>query len=275
MRRSDLHDAVCRELQQWTTLSPRDQDRFASDLADRLRLDGEVSRPQFGFTPKVYDLRSEQDYDYPRGKKKARIRRGMPVMRDVSKIRGIVFHQTAVEYGVSRHQVAASGGDAELALARRGLDVACHMIAFRAGIFVATHPFRAWLNHGNGFNRTSLGFEIDGRYSGLKDDPTTTAREDLKTTWKGNPTEYVKKTSETVKSMIRWALAEAAKEGIVITKFWAHRQSSATRRSDPGEDIWDDIAPFCRSLGLVDEPELVMGDGAPIPDDWDGGSGKY
>lgn len=243
---------------------------FAGAVADRLRLGADA--PELpAERPRFFDFRLEQDYRYPGGARKVRRRGGQVVRRDPSRVTGIVLHQTAVEYGLTRRQVEAASGDQDLAMARRGLEVACHAIAFRRGVFVATHPLEVHVNHGNGLNATTLGLEVDGRYAGLEDDPETAAREDLRTTWRGAPTKLDERTVETARAALRWLVEEGRREGMPITKIWAHRQSSATRRSDPGEALWralvvDYAVP---ELGLTTAPELTVGDGRAIPREWD------
>jgi hypothetical protein len=218
--------------------------------------------------PRFYDLRRNREALAP----KIRIRRGGPVLRDPSSIDSIVLHQTAAEYGASARQIRDAGGDRELALARRALRVACHAMAFRGGFFVASTPLRWHVNHGNGLNARSLGIEIDGLYSGLLDDPDTIPkREDLDTTWqRRSPTILTAQMIDTVTHALTWLVSSARAEGMPIRYLFAHRQSSATRRSDPGQAIWlaiaVDLAPL---LGLEMLPDFVVGEGRPIPRAWD------
>lgn len=225
--------------------------------------------------PGLYDLRAEQSTAH----KKTRVRGGRTVRRKPEAVTGIVLHQTAVNFGVSPHQVRAADGDEDLALARRGLNVACHAIAFRRGFFVATHPLVHYVSHGNGFNRYTLGLEVDGRYSGLADDPATLPREDVRTTWGGHePTELTARTLETARAALRWLVEAGRAEGMPIETIYAHRQSSATRRSDPGELLWRELVLgyAVPVLGLRTDPGLVVGSGRPVPAAWDpGGFGPY
>ena len=251
---------------------------LAQEVADRLRLVEPVEVAAVAFKPRRYDLRGEQDYRYPGGRKKARIRSGGPVHRDPAEVSGIVIHQTAVEFGTSARQRERSGGDDDLALARRGLDVACHAIAFRRGIYAVTHPLAVHVNHGNALNAKTLGLEIDGRYAGLEDDPSTVAREDLATTWGGTPTQLSERTVETAREALRFLVEEGRALGMPILDVWAHRQSSLTRRSDPGAAIWRavvlDYAVPC--LGLRVHNDTIVGSGYTIPTAWDpSASGDY
>jgi hypothetical protein len=251
--------------------------RAAEDVADRLKLGGQ-SAPDGGGVL-FYDLRSEQDYTYPNGARKVKLAApGVPVMRKAEDVTTIVVHQTAVEFGVSSRAVDAAGGDVELARARRALDVACHAMAFRQGYYVAAHPLLAYVNHGNRFNATSLGLEIDGRYPGLEDDPSTAAREDLQTTWGGDPSELTEATIKAARAALRWLVEEARAAGCPIQYVVAHRQSSDSRRSDPGQGIWREVVLkyAVAELGLIAKRESPWREGRPIPVEWDpDGIGNY
>jgi len=151
-------------------------------------------------------------------------------------------------------------------------------MAFRAGYFVAAHPLRAYVNHGNRFNASSLGLEIDGRYPGLMDDPETAAREDLRTTWGGEPTTLTDETVRAACAALGWLVTEGRAEGMPIEYVVAHRQSSDTRRSDPGEEIWRRVVlDFAvAELGLTPIRDSKWREGSPIPIEWDpDGIGSY
>ena len=271
--REDIFVTVARHTGPQNT-SLRDTHRLAEDIADSLRLGCEAKASDIDF----YDLRSEQDYNYPHGKKKARMHGAMPVHRDPAQIDTIVIHQTGVEFGVSKHAIKANGGDHSLALARRALDVASHTMAFRSGFFVASHPLSVYLNAAGRFNVRSCSLEIDGRYPGLMDNPSTLAREDLQTTWKGEPTELTEVTVDTACRALEWMVEEGARMGIEFKRIAAHRQSSDNRLADPGEEIWKRVVlGFAEPvLGLEVYRESPWRKGRPIPQAWDEkGSGAY
>ena len=251
-------------------ISKRTARAIAEDIADRLRLAGDECPdkiPEAGF----YDLRAEQDYVYPRGKNKVRKRGNSVVMRDPKSVTTIVVHQTAIEFGVSKLAIAHAGRDVELARARRALDVACHAMAFRQGYFVAAHPLRAYVNHGNRFNAYSLGLEIDGRYAGVADNPATAPREDLLSTWGGKPTELTDQTVRAACAALQWLVVEGRKIGMPLQNVVSHRQSSDMRRSDPGEGIWKRVVLDCAvdELGLTPVLESNWREGLPVPVEWD------
>jgi len=273
MTRDELVEAI---LYQGSRLKdpPEKLLELANRVADSFRLETEVVLPLLG--PRGYDLIDEQDYVYPQGKRKAKLNSlGLVTKRDPADITHVVFHQTAVEFGVSARQIAASGGDRTLALARRALDVACHVFASRQGFYVKTHPLVDYIQHGNGYNAFSLGMEIDGRYAGLEDDPATVAREDLNTTWKGDPTELTEQTIRAACAALQYLVIEGRKQGMPLTHVVAHRQSSPTRRSDPGQAIWQEVVlGYAESeLGLqVDLDDFLThrkGPGRAIPHQWD------
>ena len=233
--------------------------------------------------PVFYDMRSHRVAKAP----KIKMRAGKPVVRDPAKIDGIVIHQVAVQFGVSDAQLRAAGGDRDLALARRACNVSCHAMAFRNGTFAAATPLRWYVNHGNGFNRRSLGLEVDGLYSGLRDDPDTVPREDVRTTMgRKEPCELDARTLEAAKAALRWLVEAGRSEGMPIRYVWAHRQSSPTRRADPGEDIWRELIEgwALEALGLEAQREVAIvstskkapGMGRPIPVEWsERGVGRY
>jgi hypothetical protein len=209
-----------------------------------------------------------------------RVRNGKPVLRKPELVNGIVLHQTAAVFGTSSQQIEAAGGDRELALARRALRVACHAMAFRDGFVVAASPLRWHVNHANGLNATTLGLEIDGLYSGLQDDPATIPRrEDLDTTWQRRvPSKLTPSTIEAASAALTWLVEAGRADGMPLEYLYAHRQSSETRRSDPGEAIWKAIAlELAPRLDLKMLPHWSSGTGRPIPRAWDPehGTGPY
>jgi peptidoglycan hydrolase-like protein with peptidoglycan-binding domain len=225
---------------------------------------------------KLYDLRdvpwdTKGDQFTQRNQKKFKRSGGKPVVRDPAMITGITVHQTAVKYGVKDYQIHAAGGDENLALARRSLQVACHVMAFCRGFIAAPNPLASYVYHGNSpFNATELGIEIDGNYPGLIGGQT----------WNNSP-HPTKVTAALVHAAcagIEYLVREGRKEGMPIEHIHAHRQSSATRRGDPGEELWRKIVLdyAVKELGLIPHQGEVFGDGRPVPTEWDpSGVGSY
>jgi peptidoglycan hydrolase-like protein with peptidoglycan-binding domain len=218
-------------------------------------------------TTKLYDLRSESWSE--RNQKKFKRQAGKPVVRDPSQVTGITIHQTAAKYGVVDYQVHDAGGDRQLALARRSLRVACHVMAFHDGFVAWPNDLRHYVYHGNGFNSFELGFEIDGNYPGVIGGRTWNKR---------TPTKVTPKLLEAACAGIELLVIEGRKLGMPIEYIHAHRQSSGKRRDDPGEELWAKVVLgfAVPALGLKLEQGRVLKDGRPIPKDWDlGGHGKY
>lgn len=188
---------------------------------------------------------------------------GRVVVRDPKAVRGIVVHQTACVFGQRKDQPDRY---------HRAFGVACHALAFNDGVVVLPNPLPWLVWHGNGFNDESLGLEIEGRYPGLVGHPET-----LASTPETPVTEAV---VESARLALRTLVTLGRAEGMPIELIWAHRQSSPTRRSDPGEALWralvvDYAVPV---LGLAVEPERILrtrkGEpGRPIPEMWGGRHG--
>lgn len=216
-----------------------------------------------------YDLRAEQT-DPPKVRGKFKLSAGKVVRRPWAQITGVVIHQTACVFGVTPAALIAAGGDKALAKARRSLGVACHGLAFADGFYAVPNPLEWYVYHGNGFNGHTLGLEIEGIYPGLRDNPATPVREDVKTTWGGKPMELSAFTVAAACACLQRIVTDARAAGAPIQYVYAHRQSSATRRSDPGEAIWRSVVLdyAVPHLGLTAVPQTVLGDGRPVPVEW-------
>lgn len=223
-----------------------------------------VSEPEV----KIYDLRKEQT-NPPEKHGKFKIVDGEVLVRNPSDIIGITIHQTAVKYGVVDYQIEEAKGDEELALARRSLDVACHVMAFHDGFIAWPNPLEWYIHHGNGFNPYELGLEIDGNYPGLIGGDTWNGKE---------PTKVTSTVVNAARAALKLMVDEGKKLGMQIQYIHAHRQSSSKRQSDPGEELWNRVVLeyAVPVLGLETQPEHTVGSGRPIPKEWDSnGVGSY
>lgn len=192
--------------------------------------------------------------------------KGATVVRRPADITGITLHQTACVFGPL---------DDPEKKHRRALKIPAHVIAFRDGTYVQGAPLLWFLFHGNALNGFSLGLEMEGQYPGLKDDPVTPQREDEKTFWgAGKPTPVDATSLDCFRAALTHLVYEGRKLGCPIEYLWAHRQSSADRRSDPGQELWERVGleHGVEVLGLKLQPERVWRDGRPIPAAWGGPS---
>lgn len=212
-----------------------------------------------------FDLRADQKNPPKLTKQKHQLAKGQVVARDPRTITGVVLHQTACVYGAKKPSLDA---------ARRALQVAAHGVAFRAGFYALGNPLDWYVWHANRLNATTLGLEIEGFYSGLCDDPETVPREDLETTWGGKPLELTEATVLAARACLKRLVEEGRKLGCPIEWVYAHRQSSGTRRSDPGEAIWKRVVVeyAVPVLGLKTKPAFTVEAGKPIPRQWQAGS---
>lgn len=214
---------------------------------------------------RILDLRAEQIVRRP---DHAVDRKGRAIVRPASTIDTVCVHQTACVFGPladppRRH--------------RRAVDVASHAVAFRDGVGVLQTPSRWYVNGGNGWNRRSVHLEIEGHYPGTPDDPTTPRREDRESVWGHEPTPLDEVTLDTARATLRVLVEAARAEGCPLAYIVAHRQSSPSRRSDPGYEIWRELVLgfAVPVLGLRTRPETVLGMGRPIPATWGEGTAGY
>lgn len=199
-----------------------------------------------------FDLRAERSPKPVRGIRKIKTdSHGDAVIRQPKDIDTIVVHQTACDFAPPRGMPRAMRY-------RRALDVACHALAFKTGEAVLATPLVWHVNHGNGYNARSLGLEIEGHYRGIPGQRTKTPRDDLDVF-----------TLETARKALAYLVGMARAEGMPIKYVRAHRQSSATRRDDPGFEIWQGLRPTFHELGLLRDPDEALSAGRPIPVAWD------
>lgn len=167
--------------------------------------------------------------------------------------------------GICLHQTACVLGERPA----RWDTVGCHVGITRNGKIIWLHDFDRVVAHGNGWNAQTVGIEIDGLFAGVEgnastvwNDPDTATQEVA-----------MQLTAEQViaaRDAIRWIHHEVAKNGGKLTALVAHRQSSKSRRNDPGSEVWEQIAlPMQNELGLSDGGAgFKIDDGRPIPEAW-------
>ena len=173
--------------------------------------------------------------------------------RKWKKITGICLHQTACVLGERPGRWATLGA---------------HIGITRAGKIIRVHDFGRVVYHGQAWNGGTIGIEIDGMYAGVEGDRNTfwRPRDDPGR----EPQELTAEAVAATLEAIRWICAEVEHRGGHVRALVAHRQSSRTRRHDPGSAIWQRIAlPASAELGLSDGGAGFEIGGRPIPDEWD------
>lgn len=198
----------------------------------------------------------------------------VPVLREQRTIDAVVLHQMA----------CTLGGPTAEKRHRRALRISAHASAFFDGTVVLPCDLRAYAYHADALNARSLGVEIEGLHPGLEDDPATVPDEAKRTTWGGEPDEVTPLLIETARSALTAIVTEARAIGCPVRYVFAHRQSSPTRRSDPGQTLWREVGLWSvQALGLQAQPAATFAKtwkpwtaGKPIPREWDPVSGaKY
>lgn len=204
---------------------------------------------------KVFNLISEQQPLIPRSKD---VNGRVTLMRTPKEVTGICVHQTAVNFGVTAKNLQKYV-DRDLAEAHRYLDVPAHVCAMREGSLVVHAPAQAYLYHGNAFNADTLGYEIEGSYPGV-----FSSRND-------KHDKLTSKVIETARKGIDLLMYMGSRAGMDIQYIYAHRQSSDTRRGDPGEEIWREVVLnyAVPQYNLQVRNNHVRRDGRPIPSAWD------
>lgn len=206
---------------------------------------------------KVIDLSAEQPLvaRAVRGKfHHKRDKSGRIVMRKPEDVLGITIHQTACVFGPAGDPVRKH---------RRALDVAAHVTAFQDGTVVQGHPLAAYVWHGNSLNGFTIGLECEGLFAGVRvPGHDQVSDQALASFCKG----------------VEYIVERGRGEGMPINYIWAHRQSSSSRRGDPGGEIWQKVVIeyAVNALGLKTRVNEHFDTGRSIPKSWDAsGSGEY
>jgi len=117
--------------------------------------------------------------------------------------------------------------------------------------------------HAQGLSKNTIGVEIAGNYPGIMNRPETL--------WSGGGpacslSPVMLQGADMIRNDIEFRFQEA---GQVWEFLYAHRQSSDTRRADPGEEIWKQIAlRWSRLSGCVIQPQYKRGTGQELPSEW-------
>lgn len=171
--------------------------------------------------------------------------------RGFAPVTGVVLHQTACVLGESE---------------QRWYTVPAHLGVTRGGKVLWLNGFDWNLPCANGFNGSTISIEIDGRYRGVEARPET-----LWNHQETAPTDPSAAQVEAAKQALRWVVEELRTYGCRVRYLFAHRQSSSTRESDPGEFLWKQVGIWGqRQLGLTDGGDgYKVGQGLAIPREWD------
>ncbi|HLT36781.1 MAG TPA: N-acetylmuramoyl-L-alanine amidase [Enhygromyxa sp.] len=211
----------------------------------------------------LYDLRGEQTDPHPKSKKD---RHGNTVRRSPMTIDSIVLHQTAIRFSAPSNEL----------LARRGLGVACHAIAFYPGFVAWTADVLWYIYHADRLNARSLGLEVDGNYPGLIGGRVANGKE----------TPLTNAVVKAARMGVKLLVEEGRRAGCPIKFIYGHRQCDSWRRADPGQGLWQrvvleyavpELELIARPTETFSHPKGASRKGRPIPTSWDpdNGVGKF
>lgn len=179
--------------------------------------------------------------------------KGRVVMREPSRVDGICWHITACLFGVSPAAVARHDGDRRRARNERARRIPAHATLFRDGDAVVPFGLLAHLYHGNGWNPTKLGIEIESADGTITPEQIATCGE-----------------------LVPWLIAEAARDGAELSSSCAHRSSNGIKPNDPGPIVWRELViPLSERHGMrriidpVPPSTRTVRQGLPIPKSWD------
>lgn len=183
--------------------------------------------------------------------------------RPWNQVTGITLHQTATCY------LPAEGftqGQFDRAV-ERVAGIGVNAVALRCGTGVLSNGAEWVMPQAQRvFNESDVGIEVDGWFAGTPDDPDTARDEEDWSFWKPESRPDRKPMGEAplqtavTLELIDYFVDLVKSRGGQIKYLHAHRQTSNTRRSDPGEVIWRTIAiPAMEKHGLT-----------PGFDGWDG-----
>ena len=175
----------------------------------------------------------------------------------------IVLHQTGYEMDRGRSSSPRNWSRlrAHLGVPRRpSKEAAC---------FYQVIPFNQIAHHANSLNGRSVGVEVSGNFSGLRENEKTLWRPSAFDPKVHGPHDPTPEQILATRGAIEFAVREVALHGGEIKYIMAHRQSSKHRIGDPGEVIWEECGLWAqKELGLVNDPRQTFGSGRPLPDEW-------
>lgn len=175
--------------------------------------------------------------------------------------------------GFTLHQTACDMGER----AERYDTIGSHWSITRAGVIHWHCDNNRVVYHGQGWNNRCTSVEVNGRYAGREDDPSTARDEALDTTWndpstpqREQPMQVTAASMVSLRMLGRFIAYDIMSHGGTLKVLCAHRQSSTSRRNDPGEGIWKQgAAPIISELGLSYGGIGFTIGGFPIPECWD------
>jgi N-acetyl-anhydromuramyl-L-alanine amidase AmpD len=147
-----------------------------------------------------------------------------------------------------------------------------HIGVLRDGSIILANPLESFIWHAQCLSATTIGIEFNGNFEGLE------GRSDTLWSGGGGPHRLTPAQLRAADDLFAWLQQAFSDHGGSWNHVYAHRQSSADRRADPGYEIWQKIAMKWRARLSTPADDLCFhgGSGCTIPREWDpGASGSY
>ncbi|MGW8177303.1 MAG: hypothetical protein ACWGQW_00680 [bacterium] len=169
-------------------------------------------------------------------------------------VNGITLHQTGIMLGNTLKRF-------------QSLKAHIGILKLMRPTIVQVYPLNTLLHHGNAFNSTDVGIEVNGCFEGIDGN--------IRTAWKGGYKKAPHRATDeqiiATREAVRRIIHIVDSHGGAIEAIHAHRQTSATRRSDPGSRLWQMVGVWAQvEFGLSDGGDgFTVRDGLAIPREWD------
>lgn len=189
-------------------------------------------------------------------------------------------HRPPPLYSASRSPRSWSGNDSHVirgvTLHQTGIFVAevperwdtlnAHIAVLRDGRVILANALSDFIWHAQGLSGSTIGIEFNGNFPGVVGRSYTVWRHG------GGPHALTVAQLEAANRLFTWLHATFVASGGRWTRVHAHRQSSASRRSDPGSEIWQKVGlQWLERLGdgaTDGGADFCTGSGRPIPEAW-------
>lgn len=168
--------------------------------------------------------------------------------RMMKSVTGQCWHQAGVDLGERVERYDSVGAHVCVTLARK---------------VIWLHDWDRLGMFANGWNDATVSIEVSGLFAGIDGD--------INTVWQRKaPNVLTPELAATCRDVASWITVDANARGANVRVYVSHRQSSATRRSDPGQAIYRDVVlAGAAADGVKTAPTTVLGDGLPVPEAWD------
>lgn len=139
-----------------------------------------------------------------------------------------------------------------------------HIVVLRDGTIVLANHLDWYIQHAHDLSATTIGIEFEGNMTGIHGKPDTVWCAGALT----NELTYAQ--VKAADFLFGWLTYQFNYHGGKWQYVYAHRQASQYRRADPGSEIWQKIGlKWIKWLNGSDGgPDFKIGDGAPIPKQW-------